>query len=158
MRSTDFFRVSVRHFSGTLKGLATIIAGLSFLGFLDATYLTVKHFQNVAPPCTILSGCETVTTSSYAEIFGVPVALLGAIYYLSVFLLTIVYFDTTKEKILRTAAYLTFVGLFATGWFLFAQAVLLDAWCLYCLGSAVTSTLLFLTGLGILAFDPGEEV
>ncbi len=158
MRAREFFQVNVRHFSGTLKGLASVMSALSFLGFLDATYLTVKHFQNTVPPCTLLSGCETVTTSNYAEIFGIPVALLGTIYYLTVFLLTIIYFDTTKESVLKTAAYLSFIGLLASGWFVFAQAFLLGAWCLYCLFSSITSTLLFLTGLGILVFDPGEEI
>jgi len=45
---------------------------LSFVGFLDASYLTAKHYLNFEIPCSILNGCEQVLTSQYATLFGVP--------------------------------------------------------------------------------------
>jgi uncharacterized membrane protein len=62
-----------------------IIFGLivvSFLGFLDATYLAAKHYLGAPIACSIFEGCEKVTTSQYAAVFNIPVALLGALYYL----------------------------------------------------------------------------
>src|SRR5690348_14780226 len=57
---------------------------LSFLGFLDAAYLTILHYKNVIPPCSIAHGCETVLTSQYATLGPIPIALLGVFFYLVV--------------------------------------------------------------------------
>lgn len=119
---------------------------LSFIGFLDASYLTVKHFTGVVPPCLIGGGCEEVTTSRFATIFGIPVALLGALYYLTVFLGTIAFVDKQNVQILRRVSALTLLGLIASIYFMFLQAFVIDAYCTYCVGSAITSTLLFVLG------------
>ena len=73
--------------SSWTKYLPLGIGVLAFLGFLDAVYLTVLHYKNAIPPCTIAHGCETVLTSSYATIFGIPIALIGAGFYLTVLIL-----------------------------------------------------------------------
>lgn len=77
--------------------LTAIITILALLGFVDATYLTILYYQNVIPPCSIAHGCETVLTSKYATIFfGIPTALLGAIYYLTIFISTLLFTQTKK--------------------------------------------------------------
>src|SRR5579872_6247498 len=67
----------------TTRHLPYVIGILGFLGFLDATYLTILHYKNTIPPCT-LHGCEVVLSSVFATIGGVPIALIGAGYYLVV--------------------------------------------------------------------------
>ena len=52
---------------------------LAALGLADALYLSVLHWQGEIPPCAGYAGCQTVNTSDYAEIFGIPVAAFGAI-------------------------------------------------------------------------------
>ncbi|MDO8435465.1 MAG: vitamin K epoxide reductase family protein [bacterium] len=120
---------------------------VSLVGFLDAAYLAAKHFLGLPVVCTFLGGCGTVTTSRFSVIAGIPVALLGACYYLVVFLLVVAYFDTKRNSLMVMAARLTPVGFLASLWFVFVQAFLLKAWCLYCLVSAVTSTILFVVAL-----------
>ncbi len=127
---------------------------VSFLGFLDAGFLTVEHFRGAVPPCNITHGCEAVTTSVYSQILGIPVALLGALYYLTMFLGTILYLDTKRELILKLLAYFTITGLLFSLWFTFVQAVLLKAFCQYCLLSATTSTSLFIIGMTYLKKKP----
>lgn len=116
---------------------------VSLLGFLDAFYLTVKHFWGEVPGCSFLAGCDTVLTSQYSEIFGVPVALFGAIYYLVLLLLTVAYLDRRNKTLLRLALKLTWIGLLVTFWLVFLMAAVLKAWCLYCLVSAASSLTLF---------------
>lgn len=123
---------------------------VSFFGFLDATYLAAMHYLGLSVPCSIVEGCERVTTSQYAKIGGIPVALLGAFYYLSIFLAGVAFWDSKKEKILFWAARFTAVGFFASLWFIFLQLFIIKALCLYCMGSATTSTLLFLLSLFII--------
>ena len=119
----------------------------SAIGFADATYLTVKHFLGTPIPCVILQGCEQVTNSQFAAIFGIPVALLGSFYYLTVLILSVVYLDTRKLLVLKLAAIFTIFGFLASLWFVFLQIFIIKAICLYCMISAVTSTLLFISGL-----------
>lgn len=121
----------------------------SAIGFADATYLTVKHFLGTPIPCAILQGCEQVTNSQFATIFGVPVALLGSGYYLTVLILSVVYLDTRKFFALKLAAIFTIFGFLASLWFIFLQIFIIKAICLYCMVSATTSTLLFFCGLKI---------
>ncbi len=129
------------------KKIAILFLIVSLLGFIDATYLTIKHFSGEAITCSLTNGCDAVTNSVYSEIFGIPLALAGALYYLLIFLLAIYYFDTKKQIILKNISFLTPIGLIASAYFTYIQAFILHAWCQYCIGSAITSSLLFLTGM-----------
>lgn len=133
---------------------AYILLLLSVIGFGDSIYLTIEHYSNSIPPCTIVHGCEVVLTSSYATIYSVPVALLGALYYGFIFLMLFLYFSSPREKFLRLLAGFTLVGFLVSGWFVYVQVVILHNFCQFCLLSATTSTLLFITGLVILLKKP----
>ena len=119
---------------------------IALIGFTDATYLSLKYFQGEIPPCTI-SGCETVLASGYSAIAGIPVALMGAIFYLAILVGLVMYFDTKNLRVLRNTLYLTVLGLLSAVWFTAVQAFILKAFCQYCLLSAVTSTLLFVIAI-----------
>lgn len=123
---------------------------LSLVGFIDASYLTAKHYLGIPLVCTIFEDCEKVTSSQYATIGGIPVALLGVIYYLSILFLTAAYFETKKEAILNFTARLTVVGFLASIYFLYLQVFVIGAICLYCLISAAISTALFILGIFLL--------
>ncbi len=133
--------------TATPKWLAILFLLFSAAGFADATYLAAKHYLGSPVTCNLLKGCEQVTSSQYATIFGVSVALLGAIFYLTIFLLSIIYLDTKKEKVFWLAAVVTPIGFLASLWFVHLQMFVIKALCLYCIVSAVTSTTLFILGL-----------
>ncbi|MDO8430119.1 MAG: vitamin K epoxide reductase family protein [bacterium] len=123
----------------------------SFIGFLDASYLTAAHYFNFSLPCSILSGCDLVITSEYSKILGIPVALLGAIYYSFIFFASIAYLDAGNSFIIKLVAYATILGFLASLWFVYVQLFILNALCLYCIISAITSTALFILGMRFLA-------
>lgn len=123
---------------------------LSLIGFIDASYLTAKHYLGIPLACTVFEDCEKVTTSQYATIGGIPVALLGVIYYLAIFFLTLAFLETKQIKLINFAARLTVVGFLASLWFLYLQAFVLHAFCLYCLISAAISSALFILGIFLL--------
>ena len=131
------------------KKLAIAFLIISFLGFLDATYLTVEHYRGVPPPCSLIKGCEKVTTSKYAAVFGVPVALSGLIFYLAIFVLSVLIWQTGKVEIFKVVFYLSVLGFLASLWFLYLQLFVIGAICVYCLFSALTSTAIF--GFGLFA-------
>ena len=123
--------------------IITLIAAISFLGFLDASYLAAKYYIGGPLPCSILDGCDTVTTSKYSAVAGMPVALMGAIYYLVIFILAISYLESKKDRLAFLISRFTIIGFLASLWFVYLQVFVLKALCLYCLFSALTSTALF---------------
>ena len=136
------------------KWFAVSLLAVSLVGFLDSAYLAAKHFFGSPVTCFIVEGCETVTTSRFATVAGIPVALLGAFYYLGIFLLAVAYLDTKRAAFMKLAARLTFVGFLASLWFIYVQAFVLEAWCIYCLVSATRSTILFILSLVFLFVLP----
>lgn len=120
---------------------------LSAIGFLDASYLAAKHYQGASVICSILAGCDKVTASVYATIGDVPVALLGVLYYAAIFLLGMWYAYSQQKDILDFAAKFTVVGFLMSVWFVYLQLAVIKAICFYCMISAATSTLLFVTSI-----------
>lgn len=129
------------------KNLVIAIAIVALIGFADATYLAAKFYQGVPPPCSLINGCEIVTTSRYATMFGISVAAYGALYYLTVLVLTLLYLDLKKPRLGKLLLPIAAVGFGFSGWFIFAQLALLKAICLYCMLSAGTSTTLFILSI-----------
>ncbi len=129
---------------------------VSFLGFLDATYLTVVHFAGLNIGCIITTGCDTVTTSVYSEIFGIPMALFGAIFYLTIFIASLMYVDKKNPAILFTLPILGLCGFITSLYLIYLQLFVIKALCFYCLLSAGTSTLLFVLGVILFVKNPNK--
>ena len=58
--------------------------GVCVVGTLAATYLTYEHFtssSSFACPETQAINCQKVTTSEWSHIAGVPVAVIGLVYF-----------------------------------------------------------------------------
>ncbi|MBI4114326.1 MAG: vitamin K epoxide reductase family protein [Candidatus Niyogibacteria bacterium] len=138
------------------RGLLVLFLLVALIGFVDAAYLTVLHFLNSTPPCSILEGCEQVTTSKYAMLGSIPISLIGAVYYLVIFLLSIAALDTGRRFPMRAAIVFTWGG-FAVSLFLVAlQLFVIKALCLYCMVSAFTTLVLFILGLVLLQYKKKE--
>lgn len=98
--------------------LRTSVAVVATAGLALAAYLTYVHYEPTALVCTGGGGCETVQESSYAEILGIPVALLGL-------------WDTPGARTLVAVLALTAAGFSA--YLVALQAFVIDAWCVWCL-------------------------
>ena len=127
-----------------------LIAGflvVALIGLLDSAYLTLSHIRGTIPPCSLVKGCDTVLTSSFSAVGPVPVAFLGALYYLAIFIGVTAYLDTKRRDILVLTARATTIGLLASLYFIIVQWQILEAWCQFCLLSALTSFTLFTFGI-----------
>jgi uncharacterized membrane protein len=111
---------------GTLRLAAGAVA-LAGVGI--AGYLTWVHFDETALVCVAGGGCETVQESSYAEIAGIPVALLGLASYAVV--AGLVLWDTASARLV--AAMLALVGLLFSLYLMAVQLFVIDAVCVWCL-------------------------
>jgi len=124
-------------------------AVVAFLGFLDATYLTILHLSETIPPCNIGS-CEAVLTSQFSTIFGIPLALFGSGFYLSVIIVSLLLLTSFRRVFLLLFYALAVWGFVFSLFLLSLQAFVIHAFCQYCLISVATSTGIFI--LAILQF------
>lgn len=113
---------------------------LSLLGLADSIYLTIKHFTHSDINCSIFNGCDLVTTSIYSTILGVPVALLGVIFYGLVLTFAV-------RRSLALLLIISSIGFLISIWFVYTQGFILNAFCFYCLISEGISTTLFILSL-----------
>jgi len=128
--------------------IVSLFLVLSFIGIIDSTFLTIEHFKNNnSVVCLIIGGCDTVLKSEYSSIFRIPIAVLGLLYYLFIFLTTIFSFRQKKEMILKHISIFTVFGFIVSLIFIYLQVFIINAICTYCLLSAFTSTSLFIFGL-----------
>jgi len=117
--------------AGGIEKLPLAAAVLAIVGLADSVYLTVSHYTKTPVPCSIVEGCETVLTSSYAEFAGIPIAAFGAAAYF-------VAFSFAAPAGLLTALFALLI---------YVQGFVIGAFCHFCLVSAGTSISLFLVFL-----------
>ncbi|HEX9927789.1 MAG TPA: vitamin K epoxide reductase family protein [Pyrinomonadaceae bacterium] len=123
--------------------LPLVAALVAIAGMIDAIYLTVHHYTGEKVPCSVTGGCETVLSSLYSEIGGIPLALFGALAYFTVFSLATLsaFGDDRMWKILSVVVAL--MAVFSL-WLLYLQAFVIGAFCQFCLLSAGTTFTLLL--------------
>jgi uncharacterized membrane protein len=140
-----------------MKKLFIFLLILSFLGFVDSTYLTIVHYKNIIPPCTITQGCETVLTSKFATIYGVPLAFFGCVYFFTSMIIDVLVFLHNKSVWMRKIfMFFNSSGLAAAFVFLYLQFITIKAACQYCL--LVELILFLLFGLSILFLKKSKHV
>lgn len=121
-----------------LYGAAALV---SLVGLADSIYLTVEHISGRSVKCTIVSGCSEVLSSPYASVRGIPLALIGAAAYFSVFsLATLAAFSYKLAGTLL--AVLVSLMFLTTLWLLYLQAFVIGQFCQFCLLSAIVTIIL----------------
>ncbi|MGC9603332.1 MAG: vitamin K epoxide reductase family protein [Minisyncoccia bacterium] len=144
--------------SGFAKKIIVVFLLLSVLGLIDASYLTIEHYRDASVVCFLVNTCDKVLQSSYATLGAIPVSLFGVIYYLGIFLLSLVSLIKKNERLFFTTSLLTVFGFIASLWFLYVQLFIIHSLCFYCLFSALDSIILFILGLTFsLRFNPGSS-
>lgn len=127
----------------TVAKLPFLAAVVALLGLADAVYLTIHHFTAVPVPCGEGFDCGAVLTSQYAEIFGIPIAIFGAIAYFSAFSLAILAAFGNRLAWMLFGGQVTFMMLF-TVWLVYLQGFVIEAFCQFCLISAGITLMLFI--------------
>jgi uncharacterized membrane protein len=121
------------------RGLRIATAGLALVGLGIAGYLTWVHYAGLQPICVGGGGgCEKVQSSRWAELAGIPVAVLGLGGYLAI-LATL----ALPEELGRSAAaFVSLVGVGFSAWLTYVELAKIHAICQWCVASAVVMTLL----------------
>ena len=64
----------------TNTAVPRVLAALATLGLAISAYLSWTKLNGIIPPCLPGGGCETVASSPYSAVAGVPVAVFGVGY------------------------------------------------------------------------------
>ena len=117
------------------RRLSLAVAGL---GLAIAAYLTLVHYAGGSPVCAIAHGCATVQKSSYAQLAGIPVALLGLLGYVAI----LASLAGNGERARTATAGLAFAGVGFSAWLTYVEVFELHAICIWCVASALCMTAL----------------
>jgi uncharacterized membrane protein len=115
------------------SALRTGLLVLAVLGLLISAYLTWTHFAGLAPICTGGGeGCETVQSSRYAVLLGVPVALLGLIAYSGLIISAALW----GQAGIYLGFLISLIGTLFSAYLTYLEIFVIGALCQWCLASA----------------------
>jgi uncharacterized membrane protein len=125
---------------------------ICFFGFGVAGYLTYEHYtSSTTLSCPATGGvvnCFKVTTSTYSMIHGVPVAVLGLVFFAAMAGLQSPWAWRSPRWGVRAARVAwALVGVGTAIWLIYAELFKIDAICLWCTSVHGLSVLLFISTL-----------
>jgi uncharacterized membrane protein len=113
------------------------LIALALVGIGDTFYLAYNEFLNTAPSC-LLAGCDVVLAHPLSDLLGVPLAYWGLVYYTTLLALVVMLaLKPLSLMLVRGVLLYTGVGLLFSTWFIYIQAVIIGAFCQYCMVSAI---------------------
>jgi uncharacterized membrane protein len=124
--------------------LRRVTAVLALIGIGIAGYLTWVHYAGLQPVCVGGGGgCERVQSSRWAELAGIPVAVLGLAGYVAI----LASLALPEDLGALVATFLSLVGFGFSCWLTYVEIVKIDAICQWCVASAVVMTALALVSV-----------
>ena len=123
------------------------LIALSIIGLLVAVYMTIYKLTDNNAMCLGSGDCSVVNASRYAEVNGVPVAVIGILGYAAI--LGVLYLENRAWGFLHENGALLTFGLALTGfiftlWLIYVETVLIKALCPFCITSQIAMTLIFI--------------
>ena len=112
--------------------LRRAIAVFALVGVGIAGYLSYVRWAGEAPACTT-GGCEKVQSSKYSEVVGIPVAYLGLFAYLAILATAF----RAGQAAATICAGLALAGAVFAAYLLYLQIAVIDAICIWCVGSDI---------------------
>ncbi|MCJ7710651.1 MAG: vitamin K epoxide reductase family protein, partial [Chloroflexi bacterium] len=125
--------------------IAVTLAGLAASG-----YLTLVRLAGEAAVCGPSKGCETVATSEYSVVLGIPVAVMGVLFSLAVLACAVTWWRSADRRALLLAYLLLLVGTLAVAYLTYLEVFVIHAICLWCVSYAVA--VVGALGIAALAF------
>ena len=127
---------------------STIQLVLAFIGAGIAGLLYWAHKADVDLPCTSGNACDLVWASHWSHIAGIPLSLIGFLAYSTLAVLAVSKLNSEgsfTDK-LRAVMLVLASGGVCYSWYLqYVSHVFIGVICPYCMTSAITMTLMFLS-------------
>ena len=114
-----------------------MIGALAVAGMAVAGYLTYARYSGTPISCSS-GGCETVQSSDYATLFGIPVAVLGLLVYVLILITALSATDTARSA----GAALALTAFLFSAYLLALQLTVIGAVCDWCVLNDAIATVL----------------
>jgi uncharacterized membrane protein len=133
------------------RRLRIAIGVLCLIGIGVAGYLTYTHYAKIKVICGSNGGCETVQSSVYSKLAGLPVAVLGLAGYIGMLFTLFI-----RNEFGRVATFgIALIGFLFSMYLTYREAFTIHAYCYWCLSSATLMTILvILTAIRVIRADP----
>jgi len=119
---------------------------LSLLGLADSAYLTVTHYSHTVLfcPSSGFVNCTAVTTSAESKLLGIPVALLGLLFFVAMTIINLpALWHRGDRRIAWARLIMVVTGMAMVLWLLIAELFIIKNLCEYCTGVHIITFLLF---------------
>ena len=131
---------------------------LAIIGLVDSLYLSWIKVSGKLALCGPIGDCESVNSSKYAEIAGIPIAFLGAGAYLAILIL--LYLESIyhfwKEYSPLIIFGISLGGVLYSAYLTYLEIAVIRAICPYCVVSAIVLVFLLIISVLRLFRDQGE--
>lgn len=137
-----------------------MLTALSLAGIGTSAYLTYSHYADQATVCAGIGSCEFVQTSSYSKVAGVPVSLMGLLFFVALILLSVMQVARRgyEDEWARPVAFsMTLGGTAFVGYLTFVELFVIDAICIWCVATAIITALCFLVAIAAGVFSRAAE-
>jgi uncharacterized membrane protein len=124
-----------------------LIPLLALVGLGVASYLAYTKLAHMAVVCGPVGDCDAVQVSPYSELFGIPVAVLGALTYVGILVLWVAsrLVSVRLADLARLGLFgLAFIGALFSLYLTFLEPFVIGAVCAWCLASAACMALILL--------------
>ena len=138
------------------KRLSQLAIALAIIGLLVSIYMTIYKITSNDSMCIGSGDCKTVNASRYAEVYGIPVAVLGVAGYAAILA---VLFLERRPGFFQQNGTILFFGLSLTGflftlYLIFVEVALIKAYCPFCITSQTVMTIIFIISVIRLVRQP----
>jgi uncharacterized membrane protein len=109
--------------------LAVVVGGVAV-----STYLTIAHYTSPdVLACGSSGSCEAVTTSAQATFLGIPVAVLGLLWFVAMAVLCLPVAWRSPSRLVHLVRLLgAIAGVGFVLWLVYAELFIIGAICLWC--------------------------
>ena len=126
------------------------------IGLLVSIYMTIYKVTSNDALCLGSGDCSTVNASRYAEVYGIPVAVIGIAGY---FAILMTHWYEQRDKFFEKNGPMLIFGLALTGflftvYLIYIEFAILKALCPFCLTSQAAMTLIFIISIFRLVRQP----
>ncbi|HEX9384895.1 MAG TPA: vitamin K epoxide reductase family protein [Anaerolineales bacterium] len=138
------------------KRLSQLAIVLTIIGLLVSIYMTIYKITSNDSMCIGSGDCKTVNASRYAEVYGIPVAVLGVAGYSAILAVLLL---ERRPGFFQENGTLLFFGLSLTGflftlYLIFVEVALIKAYCPFCITSQTVMTIIFIISVIRLVRQP----
>ena len=123
---------------------------LALVGFFVAAYLWAHNAGLTGPIVCGIGDCATVQSSEFATIGPVPVSAIGVAGYVALIVVSFLGLQPGHRKSRVVGGLLlagSTIGVSFSAYLTYLEAAVINAWCQYCVVSAILMTLIFLACL-----------